>query len=113
MKKSVLLSAAGLISTAVALSVSSGSFVMEYEAACCPVGAVRAGEIVHADREVLENPGFETGSLPPWTTNNWVVDTIYPHSGTYCACDVGNFWIDQTFDSVPGSEVQSITFWSR
>ena len=37
------------------------------------------------EREMLQNSGFETGSLYPWFTNNWIVDTINPHKGRYCA----------------------------
>lgn len=65
------------------------------------------------DRELLVNPGFETGRIEPWLTSNWIVDTIYPHGGRYCASDVGNFWIMQWFDSTPGGEIQSISFWAR
>jgi len=64
-------------------------------------------------RELLQNPGFESGSIDPWETTNWVVTTIYPHSGTYCASDVGNYSITQWVDTTPGSQVQSVTFWSR
>ncbi|MEO0077902.1 MAG: hypothetical protein ABIK86_02760 [candidate division WOR-3 bacterium] len=32
----------------------------------------------------LINGDFETGSLPPWTTNGWVVDTVNPHPGHRC-----------------------------
>ena len=68
---------------------------------------------VTADRELLENPGFETGVLSPWETDAWIVDTKYPHGGTYCADVVGNHWIWQLVDTTPGSEIQSITFWAR
>jgi hypothetical protein len=63
--------------------------------------------------ELLQNPGFETGTLPPWVSSNWVVSTSDPHSGTYCARDVGNYSIAQSVDTIPGSEIQSVTFWSR
>jgi len=64
-------------------------------------------------QELLQNPGFETGSLEPWESANWVVTTTYPRSGTYCACVVGNYRITQWVDTTPGSEIQSVTFWSR
>lgn len=63
--------------------------------------------------ELLQNPGFETGSLEPWESVNWVVTTTYPRSGTYCACVVGNRNITQWVDTTPGSEIQSVTFWCR
>jgi hypothetical protein len=68
---------------------------------------------VDADRELIENGDFETGQLSPWTTSAWIVDTKFPHGGTYCASVVGNQWIRQFIDTVPASEIQSITFWSR
>ncbi|MEO0078282.1 MAG: hypothetical protein ABIK86_04695, partial [candidate division WOR-3 bacterium] len=43
----------------------------------------------------------------------WIVDTKYPHRGTYCASVVGNNWIRQFIDTVPANEIQSVTFWSR
>jgi hypothetical protein len=64
-------------------------------------------------RELLQNPGFETGSIEPWETTNWVVTSTSPHSGTYCACDVGDYPITQWVDTTPGTEVQSVTFWAR
>jgi len=73
----------------------------------------QAPPVVTTDRELLENPGFETGQLPPWETVAWIVDTKYPHGGTYCASVVGNNWIRQFTDTIPAAEIQSITFWSR
>jgi hypothetical protein len=63
--------------------------------------------------ESLINPGFETGALPPWTTNNWTVTTTTPHSGAYAAYDVGNFWIRQDFAAINTANVLSFTFWSK
>lgn len=63
--------------------------------------------------EHLVNPGFETGSLPPWTTNNWSVVTQTPHSGIYAAYDVGNFWLRQDFGPVNTANVNSFTFWAK
>lgn len=63
--------------------------------------------------EYLANPGFETGSLPPWTTDNWSVVTSTPHSGTYAAYDVGNFWIRQDFGPIDTANVLSFTFWAK
>lgn len=33
----------------------------------------------------LSNPGFETGSLAPWTGSGALVDPAFPHAGTYDA----------------------------
>jgi len=66
-------------------------------------------------QEMLQNPGFESGSLTPWYTNaSWTISTIFPHSGTYCASDTGNYWIRQDFaQPVPSDSIVSITLWSR
>jgi hypothetical protein len=63
--------------------------------------------------EVLQNGDFESGVLTPWTTNNWVISTTDPHSGTYCAFDEGNYWIRQDFTPVDVSKVVSVTFWHK
>jgi hypothetical protein len=63
--------------------------------------------------EYLGNPGFETGALPPWTTNNWTVTNADAHTGTFSAFDVGNFWIRQDFPPIDTANVNSVTFWMR
>jgi hypothetical protein len=62
---------------------------------------------------VLANPGFETGALPPWTTNNWSVTGADAYTGEYCVEDIGNFWVRQDFDPVDVSDINSITLASR
>ena len=62
---------------------------------------------------VLQNPGFETGSLPPWTTDNWTVTNTDSYSGTYCAEDVQNHWIRQDFAPIPVGDINSVTMWER
>jgi len=62
--------------------------------------------------QVLVNGGFETGSLPPWYSNGWVVDTVCPLESTYCAWDTGGHWIRQDFESVRAQYV-SVEFWAR
>ncbi|MGB9589811.1 MAG: hypothetical protein ACP5QG_04330 [candidate division WOR-3 bacterium] len=68
-------------------------------------------------QELLQNTGFETGALAPWYQgpgNHWVITTIFPHSGTYCATDTGNYWIRQDFaQPIPVESIISITIWSR
>jgi hypothetical protein len=98
-----------LASTGVA-GIRTGSYFLEggpAAMASAPAASSRT------DRELLQNTGFETGSIQPWVTSNWVVDTKYPHGGLYCACDVGNYSILQWVDTTPGTEVQSVTFWAR
>jgi len=64
--------------------------------------------------ELLINPGFETGSLAPWTISaSWTVVGNNPHSGAFCAYDVGNNFIRQDFAPINTASVQSITFWMR
>lgn len=70
--------------------------------------AVTALTAVHGQN--LINGDFETGSLSPWTTNGWVVDTVNPHGGRYCAWDTDGHWIRQDFDSIRGPYVW---FWAR
>jgi hypothetical protein len=96
---------------ATAAQVTSGGHVVDARPAVLP-GVSVAGQVLDS-RELLQNPGFETGSISPWVTGVWVVTTTYPHSGTYCACDVGDYSIEQAVDTTPGSEIQSITFWAR
>lgn len=67
--------------------------------------------IFAAPVELLLNPGFEDGVLTPWTTNNWIIDTADPHSGTYCAFDEGNYWIKQEFTPADVNKITSITIW--
>lgn len=99
--------------------VQSGGFVVD----------LGTGEIISATengaqaqffpppQELLQNTGFETGALSPWyqaAGNHWVITTIFPYSGTYCATDTGNYWIRQDFaQPVPAESVISITIWSR
>jgi hypothetical protein len=69
---------------------------------------------------ILGNPGFETGSLPPWYQKadlggpeNWNVTTADKHSGTYSATDVGNKLIAQDFAAVPVSDILLASFWLK
>ena len=73
-------------------------------------------------KEAIVNGGFETGDLTGWTADysepnppgaNVAVVTTNPHSGMYCAYDVGNVGVKQTFPGIPVSSVQSIMFWGR
>jgi len=71
------------------------------------------GLTLSAGVELLQNGDFETGVLTPWTTNNWIIYTTDPHTGTYCAFDEGNYWIRQDFAPVDVSKVVSVTFWHK
>ena len=75
-------------------------------------GAAQAGQF-------LTNPGFETGSLTPWTNDtrygtgvNWAITSTGCHSGSYCAVDTGNIGLEQTFSPVADSTITDISFWA-
>jgi hypothetical protein len=94
---------------AAAQMAQSGDFIVDlsqYQ----PVGGDRP---FLPNTNILQNPGFETGALPPWTTNNWTVTSDDPHTGVYSAQDFGNYWVRQDFDAVPVGDVISISFWSK
>ena len=75
--------------------------------ALASLGAADAGEL-------LTNPGFEDGVLTPWTTNGtWGIETTNCHSGSYCASNLDDNWIEQTFAGVATSNITSITLWLR
>lgn len=90
----------------------SGNFVVDPSA---KVVIQDNGQLVPSGdtTEFIVNGGFETGSLPPWQTSNWQISAIQPHSGQYCAADVGNYWIRQDITPVLSDSITRITFWSR
>ncbi|MCP4231101.1 MAG: hypothetical protein GY771_13260 [bacterium] len=67
-----------------------------------------------AQVERLANPGFEDGVMTPWTTNgNWAIDTTDPHTGTYCASNEGNNYIEQSFDPTDVNDINLFTLWMK
>ncbi len=69
---------------------------------------------------ILGNPGFETGALPPWYQKadfggpeNWNATTADKHSGEWSATDVGNKLIAQDFAAVPVADILLASFWLR
>jgi hypothetical protein len=93
------------------LIVQSGSTVIDLSS------AKREGPIKSqsfSDDELLTNGGFETGSFLPWYHDGaWTISTTMPHSGTYCAYDVGNHWLRQDITPTPASQIVSVTLWCR
>lgn len=87
----------------------SGDFVVDLDQHTPGQG----GDPFMPECNILVNPGFETGELPPWTTTNWIVTNEDAHSGVYSAEDYGNYWIRQDFDPVDVSEITSITVWYK
>jgi hypothetical protein len=62
---------------------------------------------------ILDNAGFETGSLPPWYSDDWYVTGADAHSGAYSAeCD-SNRIVRQDLDPVNVGSVLSISMWSK
>jgi hypothetical protein len=99
--------------------VQSGGFVLDIgsgEVISSPTNEAQA-DAFPPPQELLQNTGFESGDLAPWYQapgNHWVITTLFPHSGTYCATDTGNYWIRQDFvQPVLTDSIVSITFWSR
>lgn len=92
--------------------VQSGHFTVDIETLERHISAPPE-EAIDPMAEVLENPGFETGSLFPWYSDYWTVVTTSPRSGKYCATDDGNYWIRQDFLKIPVEDITSITLWSR
>ena len=71
---------------------------------------------------IITNPGFETGSLAPWTNArnfcggtcvNWFVTSSDSHSGMFSAEDTGNIELKETFAGVLVSDITSITWWTK
>jgi hypothetical protein len=94
---------------ATASLIQSGSIVIDSSQLQTPKG----DPSIQLLTNVLINPGFETGSLPPWTTNNWLVTSDDAHSGTYSAEDIGNYWVRQDFAPIPVGDINSISFWTK
>jgi hypothetical protein len=82
----------------------SGSFTIDLDS----VHPENGGVGVMSRDNALQNPGFESGELLPWTTNNWSVTDADAASGTYCAHDIGNYWIRQDFDPIDVGSINAI-----
>ncbi len=66
-------------------------------------------------QNILQNPGFETGTLSPWTTNAWTITNTDRQAGTFAAevMGTGQNWIMQTFTPVNATDIQSIGIWVK
>jgi hypothetical protein len=89
--------------------VRSGSTVVDLDT----IDRESDNTVVMTRDNILQNPGFETGTLPPWTTNNWEVTGADAASGDYCAEDIGNYWVRQDFDPIDVADIASIVVWSK
>lgn len=67
------------------------------------------------------NGGFETGTLFPWFQDrnfswegeNWNVNNIDSHTGTFGATDIGNKALRQDFAPIPTGEILEISYWLK
>src|SRR5258708_3244425 len=64
---------------------------------------------------LLLNPGFETGSLNPWTANDGAptVSNAEAHSGGFSAAAFSNDSIKQTFAPVPVGNILEVSLWAK
>lgn len=90
---------------------TSGSFVVDLDDP--PGDIITSSQPGSVRANILINPGFETGDLGPWTTSNWTISTDNPYAGTYCAYDVGNYWIRQDFDPIDVTTINAVGTWHR
>jgi hypothetical protein len=69
---------------------------------------------------ILQNSGFETGTLAPWMIGNnfcgspcapWADLLYHPIQGAWDAGDEGNIEIVQSFAATPSSSINSIGLW--
>ena len=101
----VLFSAA--LVTSASAEVRSGSFISDQ-------GGIPHGDTPYGLRSnILQNPGFETGSLPPWTSAGWTVTNADAYSGTYSALGITNIWIRQDFTPISVTTINAITNWEK
>lgn len=76
---------------------------------------VGAALSAHA-QNIVQNPGFETGSLPPWTNTgdtSFTGVTTVPHSGSYALYSgpvTSDGYIDQTLPTLAG-QAYNVSFW--
>ncbi|HZQ67162.1 MAG TPA: hypothetical protein VFA68_01480 [Terriglobales bacterium] len=71
---------------------------------------------------ILQNPGFESGALPPWYVARnfcsspcrpWTIATVHPRTGVYDAGDMGNIEMRQDFTAVSTSIITKVVMWIR
>ena len=69
---------------------------------------------------VLVNPGFESGALPPWANTldfcggcTWAVTSTDAHSGLYSAFVGGNRALEQDFAAIPATMITDASLWLK
>jgi hypothetical protein len=80
---------------------------------CCGVCVICAD--ARAAVMLLGNPGFETGSLSPWTVNDGApfVTNAQAHTGTFSCSALGGDEIKQTFSPVATSDIVEVSLWVK
>lgn len=66
-------------------------------------------------QNALVNPGFESGSLPPWFADSGgaTVTNTEAHSGLFSAAAFGGDSIRQNFAAIPASTVSEVSLWVK
>jgi hypothetical protein len=85
------------------------------------LGAALIGAPSASATNILQNGGFETGSLSPWFEGqnvtpgyvDWQVNSADVHSGAFSAYDVGNKELRQNFAATPVADIDQLSFWMR
>jgi hypothetical protein len=69
---------------------------------------------------ILVNPGFESGSLPPWFNSNdfcggctWEATTADAHAGSYSAWVSGNRLLEQDFAPTSTALISEVSLWLK
>ena len=85
---------AALVLAGICLCLSTAGAVIRSGHAVKDHDLVPSHAIPTATRtQLLINPGFESGSLSPWTTGGWTVISSDRYSGTYSAQGITNIYI--------------------
>jgi hypothetical protein len=96
--------------TATAQTVRSGSVEMTMEEVEALRGVTSAADTPETPNiNLILNPGFEAGTLDPWTSDGWVLSTTSPNTGTYHAEAEGNIFIRQDFAPVDVTTVTAVS----
>ncbi len=66
-------------------------------------------------RNVIVNPGFESGSLPPWFGDSGAptVTNAEAHSGLYSAAAFGGDSIRQDFAAISAATISEVSVWVK
>lgn len=99
--------AAVAITSAGTAEIRSGSFVSQQG------GIPHQDPLVNLRSNLLQNPGFETGSLPPWTSDGWTVTNADQNSGLYSALGITNIFIRQDFSPIDVATITAITNYEK